>query len=324
MHNYESKISNSVSKALWAEFRETWGAWKEQKDSDWNGQRASEKERLLSIRLAYAAKREEIRRTSPTATERRAARSLAAMHKITSEIDLRKNIAEERHRLKTEHRRSFDERYVDFLLARAGHDAAALDELRRVGKGTLINNNVDNLSGDNYRTQPPVQLAASLAYKIDRTGSVIYYTDGEQSRALLIDTGRRVQVPAPDREAVEAGLRLALQKFGPTLNVTGSVEFRALVIQVAADLRLQVEFTDSGMESKFQQLRQEQQEAFEHGLAWTAQQRLLVEGVGLEEDTSAPCSEEREPEQVEQPQPPTQDQRFELDNHSTGLKGPRL
>lgn len=325
-HAFEARAD--ISKSLWAKFRETWPAHVAQKKLRWEEQRAQERQRREEIRADYMRERAVIRGSrSLTATaDRRAALSITAMKRVAADIALRKLIEEEREQLRAFYRRSLHERYVDFLHARAGIDEVALAELRRVsGDRTEVFDDI--IEGDVEMQPTPVAVVMPLPFRVERSGAITYFADMGQSHALLIDTGRRVQVPYPDREAVEAGLHLALQKFGPTLSVTGSVEFRALVIQVAADLRLQVEFNDPGMSADLQLLRQEQQRAFERGAVWLEEQKPSEaaaqrrgEGVWQEseeseesEESALPCSE------PEQPQP--QNQSFELDNRPPRNKG---
>ncbi|MBF3348507.1 hypothetical protein HKW91_43600, partial [Pseudomonas aeruginosa] len=68
-----------------------------------------------------------------------------------------------------------------------------------------------------------------------------YYADSERTKPILVDTGREVEVVDLALEAVETGLRLALQKFGPALDVNGSPEFKAAVLGVVLRTGLRVE-----------------------------------------------------------------------------------
>jgi len=47
-----------------------------------------------------------------------------------------------------------------------------------------------------------------------------------------------------DRDAIEIGLRLAQQKFGPTLTLTGPEEFKMATARVVAEARMNVDFDD--------------------------------------------------------------------------------
>lgn len=95
-----------------------------------------------------------------------------------------------------------------------------------------------------------------VAWSVDRrTGDVTYRLRGVDA---LRDTGRQVSVlqPADDR-SIEAGLRLAAQKFGYTLTLTGTVEFQQRAVRVAVEQGLGVRFADPAMEAYRLQIQQQ-------------------------------------------------------------------
>lgn len=87
--------------------------------------------------------------------------------------------------------------------------------------------------------------------------------------ALVIDAGQYVSVAsAQDREAVEVGLRLALQKFGSNLKIDGSVEFKREIIEVALKTGLRVEFDNKAMNDELARRRNERDELQVRGKAF--------------------------------------------------------
>ena len=76
---------------------------------------------------------------------------------------------------------------------------------------------------------------------MQENGNVDYKRDGV---ALMVDEGRTVRMWVHDRDAIEIGLRLAQQKFGPTLTLTGPEEFKMATARVAAEARMNVDFDD--------------------------------------------------------------------------------
>src|SRR5258708_39237532 len=60
----------------------------------------------------------------------------------------------------------------------------------------------------------------------------------------MVDEGRTVRMWVHDRDAIDIGLRLAQQKFGPTLTLTGPEEFKMATARVAAEARMNVDFDD--------------------------------------------------------------------------------
>lgn len=302
-----------IDKSLWQTFRESWLQSTAQKGRDWENQQASEKFRREANKREHDKSKAAIRAdVSATLKERRAALSLAAMKKVEADIGLRESIAQEQAALKARYTRPLAERYIDFLQARADSDALALDELRRVTSvpGTLYK---ERIEGDVQATSTGAR--APLSYRIERSGAVVYFADAEQTRAVLIDTGRRVQVPDPQIDSAETGLRLALQKFGPTLSITGSDEFKANVIKIAVERRLRVEFSDEIMSRVYQTQMAEQEKDYQRGKAWAEQQkRQEAEARKRIEDASkprevapvqldGPLAPEPEPAEQEEPIP---------------------
>ena len=90
------------------------------------------------------------------------------------------------------------------------------------------------------------QIAGTRIWTINRkTGDVSYALNG---RVSVIDHGRIVTVLNQDEAAVLFGLEMAIQKYGPRIACTGSIEWRRMVITTAAHHRISVEFTDPEMQ----------------------------------------------------------------------------
>src|SRR5882762_7560093 len=80
-----------------------------------------------------------------------------------------------------------------------------------------------------------------ITHHVQENGNVDYKRDGV---ALMVDEGRTVRMWVHDRDAIEIGLRLAQQKFGPTLTLTGPEEFKMATACVAAEARMNMDFDD--------------------------------------------------------------------------------
>jgi hypothetical protein len=90
------------------------------------------------------------------------------------------------------------------------------------------------------------QIAATRIWKIDRkTGDVSYTLNGQVS---VIDRGRVVTVLSQEEAAVLFGLEMAIQKYGPRIACTGSVEWKRMVTKTAAQHGISVQFTDPEMQ----------------------------------------------------------------------------
>ncbi|GAE59363.1 relaxase/mobilization protein [Xanthomonas arboricola pv. pruni MAFF 301427] len=108
--------------------------------------------------------------------------------------------------------------------------------------------------------------AAPAGYKVDQDGNVTYYD--QQRRAMFTDTGPAVEFSQTERDTLETGLRLALAKFGPSIRLRGGDEaYRHAMADIAADKGLYVEFSDKGLQERYEQRR----EAIKAGRAYMAQ-----------------------------------------------------
>ena len=98
--------------------------------------------------------------------------------------------------------------------------------------------------------------SALLAYTVARNGDVTYHDSS--GRALIQDTSLEVRMLQADSATIETGLRLAVQKYGQTLELTGSAEFQRRAVEVAVDARMRVDFTDAALNRYKTQLLESQ------------------------------------------------------------------
>lgn len=301
----------SPRRELWQAFRQAQPEQAKQKAAEWEAQRQSERERRAAIRDDYQGERRALQadRSKPAA-ERKAALSIARMERVTKDMALREAIREERQQLKEKHGQPYQERYRAFLAERANKgDETALAELRRQRDAspapTAEANTIEGSSKRKRDSDQAAQLARNLAYSVDRAGNVTYYADQAKRRALVIDSGQRVTVAAvKDSQAVEAGLRLAVQKFGPGLKIEGSEEFKRQVIDAALKTGLRVEFDSKAMNDELQRRRAERDELQARGKAFIASEREKAEQAKAPKEPATPAPEKtREPERAPQPEP---------------------
>jgi len=140
-----------------------------------------------------------------------------------------------------------------------------------------------------------------LAYSIDRVGNVTYYADQTKRRALVIDSGQHVTVAAAkDTLAVETGLRLAVQKFGPGLTINGSDEFKRQVIEAALKTGLRVEFDSKAMNDELTRSRAERDDLQARGKAFIASEREKAEQAKAPKQPAP--QKTPEPERTRQPE----------------------
>lgn len=97
--------------------------------------------------------------------------------------------------------------------------------------------------------------AAPAGYKVDQDGNVTYYD--QQRRAMFTDTGPAVEFSQTERDTLETGLRLALAKFGPSIRLRGGDDaYRHAMADIAADKGLYVEFSNKGLQERYEQRRE--------------------------------------------------------------------
>lgn len=88
---------------------------------------------------------------------------------------------------------------------------------------------------------------APVVDNITKQGTIIY----RAGLSAVRDDGDRLQVSREaDRDGVQAALRMAMEKYGERITVTGSPEFKAQIIRAAADAQLPITFTDPGLERR--------------------------------------------------------------------------
>lgn len=297
---------------LWEAFRKAQPDQAKQKAQEWDAQRQSEKERRAAIRDDYHAERRAIQNNPSTTAERKAALSIARMERVTKDMALREAVSEERRQLKERHSQSqpYQERYRAFLAERANKgDENALAELRRQRDTSPAPTGPNTIEGASHRDEDEedkaAHLARALSYSIDRAGNVTYYADQAKRRALVIDSGQRVTVAAAkDSQAVETGLRLAVQKFGPGLRIEGSDEFKRQVIEAALKTGLRVEFDSKAMNDELTRRRAERDDLQARGKAFIASEREKAEQAKAPKEPATPAPEKtREPERTPQPEP---------------------
>lgn len=264
---------------FWEAYRQTWPARRGQKEKDWVAQKASEATRRAAIKSEYLQQRSAIKSDpDKSPADRKAAYSLLAMWRAIESKKLVEQIRKEREALRARHQPPSNEGYRAFLVVLA-HDrnSAALAELRRQFRTSMVHPTMGAFfTGDERDLKTPVILP-SVSYRVNTTGIVTYYTDIEKTKPILRDWGREVQVFDHSHEAVEIGLRLALQKFGPELNVAGSEQFKREVLAVVLKTGLPVRFWDPVMAGALAQLTAQRAQAEQSPDAGVTRERLSLD-----------------------------------------------
>ncbi len=156
---------------------------------------------------------------------------------------------------------------------------------------------IEDKDGRHPEAAPIMKPAAPAGYKVDQDGNVTYYD--QQRRAMFTDTGPAVEFSQTERDTLETGLRLALAKFGPSIRLRGGDEaYRHAMADIAADKGLYVEFSDKGLQERYEQRR----EAIKAGRAYMAQAERAKPAQGGPGRTTEP-----EQERGQEPQRPPRD-----------------
>ena len=217
----------------------------------WAAQLQSERERREAIRSAFRAARSAIGEDPKLSrAQAKAALSTAQMTRVERETALSRTIAVERDTLRAS-KPLQEDRYLAYLAARGQRgDHAALFELQRLRPQEPTEDPRRLTIWPARPVQPNAILydGPIITYQVQRNGDVEYQRNGA---ALLVDQGKSVRLWQNHQDAIEIGLRLAQQKFGPVLELTGPLEFQMEAARVAADARLYVEFADAAINRIF-------------------------------------------------------------------------
>ncbi|TFW28466.1 LPD7 domain-containing protein [Duganella callida] len=234
---------------LWAEFQAGRGERQQLRTRQWSDLRTTNTERLAAIRREFDAKKSKIQRDpSLTVAQRRAATSVARMDKLMKEAAQRATYKAESAKLTAAQRVPATAQYRDFLAdkAQAG-DEHALAELRRMKpeqaeKARDTDAQVTAAEPTREKQdREPIHRAPAITYQVHNNGDVTYQRAGKD---MLRDQGKAVHMLQSDNQTIETGLRLAQQKFGSKLALSGPQDFQEKAARIAAEAGLKVEFTD--------------------------------------------------------------------------------
>ncbi len=121
----------------------------------------------------------------------------------------------------------------------------ALDALRAREAAT-------GLKGDTIEGQGRTQSgAAPVIDNITKKGSILF----RAGQSAVRDDGKRLQVSREaDGASIQAALRLATERYGERITVTGSPKFKAAIIRAAVDTKLPIILADPALEHQRQAL----------------------------------------------------------------------
>lgn len=221
-------------------------------------QKDVDRERFKELSRTGRERREQIRALKVAPEVRKALLSVAAAEAVQAREQLRADLAEKRLQ-----GRPKDYRTWATERAKEG-DRAAISQLRgwqyQEGRKEReverqhaeIDRRDSARPTDNERHDPAdprifadakKSAALRMTWQVDtRTGDVAYQIDGKQA---FTDHGERVSFGSgKDADAIEAGLKLAAQKYGGTVQLNGTEEFKKRAVEVAADRGVNIQFAN--------------------------------------------------------------------------------
>lgn len=231
------------SPALWRQFQ-TERKGRGGQRSLWTRQFESERARREALRSALEREKGQARLLLPA--QRKAAESVARMTYVAAERTLADQVRIERHQLRT----PVSEQYVTFLHGRAENgDGQALIELRRMAKMTPPSTQQEVGSISPVTANPEVNgifyRGRDIKYWVYLNGDVLYSQGG---RGIIEDRGNKLMMLQTDRFAIETGLRLAQEKFGSVMILSGPKDFQERAALIAAEAGVDVTFNDKRLE----------------------------------------------------------------------------
>ncbi|BAP87295.1 relaxase/mobilization nuclease family protein [Burkholderiales bacterium GJ-E10] len=136
-------------------------------------------------------------------------------------------------------------------------DEAAQAALRgtRYREQRKKNQEIDGIEGEELDPLRKLTVAA-LHAEVDRKRQRVIYR-GSDGKEKFVDTGPRIEMKDRSAESLEAALRLAAQKYGGAITITGSAEFRERAAREAA--RLGIRVIDADLQAVVRSEREPQQ-----------------------------------------------------------------
>lgn len=141
--------------------------------------------------------------------------------------------------------------------------------------------------------------ASNLYTKRTRKGH-IHYLDKSSDKTLFVDNGKLITMRKNglSNDSVAVALELAQGRFGSTLNIKGSKEFKDMVVNVVAEKGLDIHFTDKKMNQALAQRRLEMEQAKAGKDAKSVDGAFTIEGAETGREAAQAVSSTRQPNQT--------------------------
>lgn len=202
--------------------------------------------KLLFAAITHDAKQQRIdtRAREPDAVRRKAMYSLIALQSLQKKEALKRQIKGEREQRKKDREKVLTfQSWVEEQAATG--DLAAISQLRGWRyKEKCASDAVNGATPENGTFKEHL-LDADLSYQVLRNGSVEYR---HHDKLFFTDHGHQIRIAdsvSDPEEAIIAMLKLAQEKFGGAVKLTGTQEFKDRVMKIMVDRQLSVKLRDA-------------------------------------------------------------------------------
>jgi hypothetical protein len=225
---------------LYGEFQKARGA-RGRFAAAWERQRVRERARYAEI---TAQKRKERERLVPLVGAR-AARTIAAAVAAHQREEVRTVNGREREELRTTLHAERTVSWREFVTERAlaGDEAAisALRGLRYQAGRERRRSERDGFASRGMTGDPRPRVFDGISYQVQRSGAVAFYrTNDPKRREIFRDEGWFIAVRDPGDTEITAALSLAAEKWGRSITISGSREFKERSLAIAVELGIDV------------------------------------------------------------------------------------
>lgn len=119
-----------------------------------------------------------------------------------------------------------------------------------------LNSHTDEKQSEN---QSRVLTAGDLYTRRAKLSQNVHYLDKKTDRTMFIDTGKTISLRKNGMTAssITVALQLAKEKFGSTLKINGTAEFKRQVVDIVAKEGMDIHFTDKAMNKMLEERKQE-------------------------------------------------------------------
>jgi hypothetical protein len=228
----------------------------------WERQRTRERARYAEITAQKRTERDRLVPIVGALAARTIAAAVAAHQREQARAVNRQEREELRASLHAERAVSWREFVTERALA--GDEAAisALRGLRYQAGRERRRSERDGFASQGMTGEPRLWLFDGLSYQVQRSGAVAFYRTSDPKREVFRDEGWFIAVRDPCDREITAALRLAAEKWGRSITISGSREFKERSLAIAVELGIEVRNRE--LAERQQKIRQEREGRLRH------------------------------------------------------------